>query len=72
MFGLSGEHLILLTLALFVFGPKGLPRIGTSVGRAARGVRDFLGKDSSLNRVDTIEAEFRPVVNKQSESKPNL
>lgn len=58
MFGLSGEHLILVVLALFVFGPKGLPKLGSSVGKATRSVRDFFEKDKDS---PVVETEFRRV-----------
>lgn len=51
MFGLSGEHLIVLTLVLFFFGPRVLPGVGKTLGKAARNFKDsFRG---------TIEPEFR-------------
>lgn len=59
MFGFSGEHLILLLLALFAFGPKGLPKLGATLGRTARGVKNFMGKDNPKDGV--VEAEFRRV-----------
>ena len=41
------ELLIVLTLALVVFGPKRLPEIGSSLGK---GIRDFR---QSLNHLDS-------------------
>ena len=40
MFGLSGEHLILIIGVLFIFGPKKLPELGSFLGRTARAFRE--------------------------------
>lgn len=40
------ELLIVLTLALVIFGPKRLPEIGASLGK---GIRDFRAGISDLN-----------------------
>ncbi len=53
MGGLSWVHLvILLIVALLVFGPKRLPEIGRSLGR---GIREF--KDSTTHLTGKIEEE---------------
>ena len=53
MFGISGEHLIILFIILMVFGRRRLPEIGHSVGKAVRNFKD------SLAGVE--EAEFRKI-----------
>ena len=44
MFGFSAigpfELLLILTVALIVFGPKKLPEIGKAIGKAIRGFRE--------------------------------
>lgn len=59
MFGISGEHLILLVLALFAFGPKGLPKLGAALGKTARGFKDALGKQDP--KATVVEAEFHRI-----------
>ena len=41
MFGLGWQELvIILVIALIIFGPKKLPELGKSLGQAIRGFRD--------------------------------
>lgn len=40
MFGLSGEHLIILVAVLFIFGPAQLPKLGAVLGKTARNFKD--------------------------------
>ncbi len=51
MFGISGEHLVVLGIILLIVGPKRLPELGNSMGRAMRNFKD------ALNGVE--EAKFR-------------
>ncbi len=39
----SAEHIILFVIVLFIFGPRALPGIGTTLGKVARNLRDGLG-----------------------------
>lgn len=54
MFGNVGpvEIIIVLIIALVVFGPKRLPELGSSLGR---GIREFRGAISGDNRGDDAE-----------------
>jgi sec-independent protein translocase protein TatA len=40
MFGISGEHLIILGIVLLVFGPRRLPELGNTLGKAIRNFKD--------------------------------
>lgn len=40
MFGLSGEHLIILVGVLLFFGPRKLPIVGAVLGKAVRNFKD--------------------------------
>ncbi|MGZ3710010.1 MAG: Sec-independent protein translocase subunit TatA/TatB [Bdellovibrionota bacterium] len=51
MFGISGEHLLILGIVLLIFGPKRLPELGNTMGKAIRNFKD------SLSGVE--EAKFR-------------
>lgn len=42
MFGISGEHLLILGIILLVFGPRRLPELGHKLGRAYRNFKDGL------------------------------
>lgn len=43
MFGISGEHLLVLLVILLIFGPKRLPDLGHSIGRTMKNFKDALG-----------------------------
>jgi sec-independent protein translocase protein TatA len=48
MFGISGEHLLVLLVILLIFGPRKLPELGSSLGRAMKGFKDAMaGKDDA-------------------------
>jgi sec-independent protein translocase protein TatA len=42
MFGISGEHLLVLLVILLIFGPKRLPDLGHSIGRTLKNFKDGL------------------------------
>jgi sec-independent protein translocase protein TatA len=49
MFGLSGEHLLILAGILLIFGPRKLPELGASVGKALRNFKEGLNQPPSIN-----------------------
>ena len=53
------ELIIILVVALLIFGPKNLPKLGQAIGRSAKGLRDGMegtesdaDNDLSMSRVD--------------------
>jgi sec-independent protein translocase protein TatA len=65
MFGLSGEHLILIAIILLIFGPKRLPELGNTLGKAIRNFKD------SVSGVE--EAKFRKIAEEEKKSRgPDL
>lgn len=42
MFGLSGSHLLVLTIIIFLFGSRRLPELGQSLGQAMRSFKDAI------------------------------
>lgn len=42
MFGISGEHLLVLLVILLFFGPRRLPELGNSLGRTMKNFKDAL------------------------------
>jgi len=58
MFGISGEHLLILGIVLLIFGPRRLPELGNTLGKAIRNFKD------AVSGVE--EAKFRHV----DEAKP--
>jgi sec-independent protein translocase protein TatA len=61
------ELLIVLTLALVVFGPKRLPEIGSSLGQ---GIRDFRKSISHLD--DETQSHAIPDVVEPHQTSPSL
>ena len=53
MFGISGEHLLVLGIVLLIFGPRRLPELGNTLGKAIRNFKDAVG--------GVEEAKFRKV-----------
>lgn len=54
MFGLSGEHLLILGGILLIFGPRKLPELGSSIGRAMRNFKEGLNGPASSGKVEVI------------------
>ena len=65
------EILLVLIVALVVFGPKKLPDLGHSLGK---GIREFkgsvTGETDEPARVETARAEARPVTTHRIEDTP--
>lgn len=40
MYGLSGEHLLVILVILLIFGPRRLPDLGHSIGRTLKNFKD--------------------------------
>ena len=40
MFGISGEHILILGIILLFFGPKRLPQLGNTLGKAMKNFKD--------------------------------
>lgn len=57
MFGLGWQELvIILVIALIIFGPRKLPELGKSLGQAIRGFRD--GSDKAK---ETVKKEMEGI-----------
>lgn len=68
VFGLGvPELLIILAVALLIFGPKHLPKLGKSLGRTIKSFRDGLGSDKDV--VKEVETEEQPKRKKKAAAK---
>ncbi len=48
IFGLGiPELLIILVVILLIFGPKNLPKLGSAIGRAVKGLREGMGSNAN-------------------------
>ena len=62
MFGISGEHLLILGIVLLFFGPRRLPELGNTLGKAIRNFKD------AISGVE--EASFRKLPEEQKNANP--
>ncbi len=69
MFGLSIEHLLIFGAVLLIFGPKKLPELGASFGRAVRNFREGLNGPVSSGHV---EVEPAPAAKVAREAAPKI
>lgn len=68
IFGLGvPELLIILAVALLIFGPKHLPKLGRSLGRTIHNFREGLGSDKDV--VKEVEVEEQPKRKKKAAAK---
>ncbi|NLG10302.1 MAG: twin-arginine translocase TatA/TatE family subunit [Coriobacteriaceae bacterium] len=59
VFGLGlPELIIILVVALLIFGPKNLPKLGSALGKTVKGVRDGLEGKGELEEGTVEEEEF--------------
>ncbi len=74
IFGLGvPELLIILAVALIIFGPKNLPKLGSALGRTVKNLRDGMGAKKELEEMDDEEVveevvEEKPVRKKKAAS----
>ena len=63
MFGISGEHIVVLVVILLLFGPKRLPELGNTLGKAIKNFKDSMSgvEDAKFRKLDdeTDRTEFR-------------
>lgn len=64
MFGISGEHLLVLLVILLIFGPRRLPDLGHSIGRTLKNFKDAMnGNEQPAKPVPTsaqVERQAEP------------
>lgn len=60
MFGISGEHLLILGIILLIVGPRRLPELGNTMGKAIRNFKDAISgvEEAKFRRIDA-EAEAK-------------
>jgi sec-independent protein translocase protein TatA len=66
MFGISGEHLLILGIVLLIFGPRRLPELGNTLGKAIRNFKDSISgvEEAKYRKID--EEASRPAAQSQS------
>ena len=74
MFGISGEHLLILGIVLLIFGPRRLPELGHTLGKCVRNFKDALSgvEEAKFRRVDDqTQAQDSSSSEKSSEKAPS-
>ena len=49
------ELLIILAVALLIFGPKNLPKLGASLGKTVKGLREGMSSDEPEKEAENVE-----------------
>ena len=62
------ELLIILAVILLIFGPKNLPKLGASLGKTVKNLRDGMGSNKSIEEAEDEDEE--DVVEEVEEEKP--
>ena len=64
IFGLGmPELVIILLLALLIFGPKNLPKLGSSLGKTVKNFRDGMGEgDEALAKAQVAKADAEAAI----------
>jgi TatA/E family protein of Tat protein translocase len=59
MFGISGEHLLILGIVLLIFGPRRLPELGNTLGKAIKNFKDAISgvEEAQYRRIETEKQE---------------
>ena len=54
MFGISGEHILILGIVLLIFGPRRLPELGNTLGKAIRNFKDAVSgvEEAKFRRIE--------------------
>jgi sec-independent protein translocase protein TatA len=59
MFGISGEHILILGIVLLIFGPRRLPELGNTLGKAIRNFKDAVSgvEEAQFRRIEEQKAQ---------------
>ena len=57
MFGISFEHILIVGVVLLLFGPRRLPELGNTMGKAIKNFKDSLSgvEEASFKRIQENE-----------------
>jgi TatA/E family protein of Tat protein translocase len=73
MFGISGEHIIILGIVLVIFGPRRLPELGNTLGKAIRNFKDAISgvEEAKYRRIDEPNPHSGPTITQEAVKKPD-
>ena len=71
MFGLSGEHIVILLIILLIFGPRKLPELGNTLGKAIKNFKDSISgvQEAKYRNLDEVKDEGKPEFAKPESAK---
>jgi sec-independent protein translocase protein TatA len=57
MFGISFEHIVIVGVVLLIFGPRRLPELGMTMGKAVKNFKDSISgiEEANFKRVNEPE-----------------
>lgn len=67
------ELLIILAVALLIFGPKNLPKLGSALGKTVKNLREGMGGkdgDKDIDEAEDAEAEVEDVEEEAAQEAP--
>jgi sec-independent protein translocase protein TatA len=72
MFGISGEHLLILGIVLIIFGPRRLPELGNTLGKAIRNFKDAISgvEEAKYRKIDDQASPQAGRENKTDQANP--
>jgi TatA/E family protein of Tat protein translocase len=72
MFGISGEHLLILGIVLLIFGPRRLPELGNTLGKAIRNFKDSVSgvEEAAFRKIDEEKKEQAAQAQTAAQEKP--
>jgi sec-independent protein translocase protein TatA len=70
MFGISGEHLLVLGIVLLIFGPRRLPELGNTLGKAIRNFKDAVSgvEEAKFRRLEDEKKDEKKAAEKVAEA----
>lgn len=69
MFGLSGEHIVIVLIILLIFGPRKLPELGNTLGKAIKNFKDSVQNVQEVKYRNIDDTEPPPTVAQTEEEK---
>ena len=57
MFPKGMEWIVILVVALLIFGPKNLPKLGKSLGSTVKNIREGMSSDDEPEQIEEVSEE---------------
>lgn len=61
MFPKGTEWIIILVIALLIFGPKNLPKLGASLGKTVKNIREGMSGDDAATEEEPESGEDKEI-----------